>query len=166
MVNLAVFHLLLAPISFLVIRDISALLVPLFFSCAVITYIFIRGKMAQRSGNWYEMVHTKLAFRRATFLLMAYAATAAIIAGGWLMGMASEKVAMQQILLTISTRIGIMPTFILVVITFVLEANAVHLSGNGEVPDSFLKRYPAPEDIPSRETPQPVQQEDAAYADM
>ncbi len=153
MVNLAVFHLLLAPVSFLMIGDITALLIPLLFSCAVITYIYLRGKKAERRGSWYEMVHSKLAFRRGTFLLIAYAVTAVIITGGWLLGMASDKVAMQDILLTISTRIGIMPTFIVVIITFVMEASAVHQASIGEVPDSFLNRYPAPADIPVKDSP-------------
>jgi hypothetical protein len=153
MVNLAVFHLLLAPISFMVIGDITSLLVPLIFSCAVIVYIYLRSKKAERSGSWYEMVHGKLAFRRGTLLLMAYAATAVIIAGGWLLGMSSDEVAMQNILLTISTRIGLMPTFIMVVITFVMEANAVHQAGIGEVPESFLNKYPAPANIPVIDIP-------------
>ena len=151
MVNLAVGHLLLAPSVFLLMKSITALLIPLLISCAVIAFIYIRGKMVERDGAWYEMVNYKLAWRRSTFLLIAYAVTAVIITGGWMLGMASNKPAMQDILLTISTRIGIMPTFITVIVTFVLEASAVNQAKAGEIPDSFLKKYPVPADMQVKE---------------
>ena len=147
MVNLAVFHLLLAPISLVLIGGMRSLLVPIFFSCTVFAFNYFRGKMAERNNEWFVMVHHKLAFRRATFLLIAYAVSAAIIGGGWLIGMASDQKTMQDIILTISTRIGVMPTFILVAINFVLETSAASQAGKGEVPDSFLKKHPAPADM-------------------
>ncbi len=151
MVNLAVVHLLLAPSIFLLIKNISALLIPLLISFAVIAFIYVRGRMIEQNGPWYEMVNYKLAWRRGTFLLIAYAVTAVIIGGGWMLGMASNKPAMQDILLTISTRIGLMPTFITVIVTFVLEASAVNQAKAGEIPDSFLKKYPVPADVQVKE---------------
>jgi hypothetical protein len=147
MVNLAVFHLLLAPISLVLIGGMRSLLVPIFFSCTVFAFIYFRGKAAEKNNQWFVMVHHKLAFRRATTLLIAYAVSAAIIGGGWLIGMTSDQKAMADIILTISTRIGVMPTFILVVINFALETSGVSQASKGEVPDSFLKKYPAPDDI-------------------
>lgn len=152
MVNLAGFHLLVAPLSFALIGNMTSLLVPLSLSGAVIAYIFIRGKMVEKGSDWYVTVHHKLAFRRATYLLIAYGVSAAIIGGGWLMGMASKQTAMQDILLTIATRIGLMPTFVMIVVNFVLETSATYQAGWGEIPDSFLKKYPAPPDIPIKET--------------
>ena len=146
MFNLAVFHLMLAPISIFLMRDVTALLIPLFFSSGVFTFIYIRGNQVQKSGHWFEMVHWKLAFRRAKLLLIAYAVTAVIIAGGWLLAQGADKT-MQDIFLTISSRIGIMPTFILVVVNFVLESGSIYQAGRGEVPDGMLKRYPAPAGI-------------------
>jgi hypothetical protein len=57
---------------------------------------------------------------------------------------------MQDIFLTISSRIGIMPTFVLVVINFVLESGSIYQAGRGEVPDGMLKRYPPPEGVSER----------------
>jgi hypothetical protein len=40
-----------------------------------------------------------------------------------------------------------MPTFILVVVTFVLESGSIYQAGRGEVPDGLLKKFPAPDHI-------------------
>jgi hypothetical protein len=151
MLNLALFHLLLAPVSFFMVGSVKALFIPLTVSCIVITFIYLRGRKAEQSSHWFEMVHWKLAFRRATFLLIAYAVTACIITGGWLLAQGADQ-AMQDIFLTISSRIGIMPTFILVVITFVLESGSIHQAGRGEIQESMVKRHPLPEGIKTVET--------------
>ncbi len=153
MFNLAVFHLMFAPISVFLMRDVTALLIPLTFSSIVITYIFIQGKRAEANGPWFVMVHWKLAFRRARVLMIGYALTALIIGGGALMAMSSGQASMQDIIITISSRIGIMPTFILVVVNFVLESGSIYQAGRGEIQDAMVKRYPAPEEIPVLETP-------------
>jgi hypothetical protein len=151
MFNLAVFHLMLAPVSFFLLRNINALLIPLTCSSLVIAYIFIQGKRLESHGPWYLMVHWKLGFRRATFLMAAYAVTALIITGGWLVTLGIDKHTTRDIVFTVFSRIGIMPTFFLVVLTFVLESGSIYQAGRGEVPDAMLKRFPAPPDIPVRE---------------
>jgi hypothetical protein len=157
MFNLAVFHLMLAPISIFVMRDVTALFIPLLFSGAVFSYVFIRGKRAEKSDPWFVMAHWKLAFRRAKLLISGYAASAFIITGGWLLAQEADKT-MQDIFLTISSRIGIMPTFILVVVTFVLESGSIYLAERGELPDGLLKKYPPPADIPEKaDTVEPQQ---------
>jgi hypothetical protein len=155
MFNLAVFHLMLAPVSIFIMRDVTALFIPLLFSGAVFSFIFMRGKRAEKSDPWFVMVHWKLAFRRAKLLMIGYAVSACIITGGWLLAQGADNT-MQDIFLTISSRIGIMPTFILVVVTFVLESGSIYLAGRGEVPDGLLKKYPAPAGIPEKaETAEP-----------
>ena len=147
MFNLAVFHLMLAPVSFFLLRDITALLIPLTFSCVVIAYIFIQGKRLEAKGPWYVMVHWKLGFRRGILMLIAYSVSAAIILAGWLVTLGIDKHTTQDIVFTVFSRIGVMPTFFLVVVNFVLESGSIYQAGRGEVPDGMLKRYPAPADI-------------------
>jgi hypothetical protein len=158
MFNLAVFHLMLAPISIFIMKDVTALFIPLLFSGAVFSYIFFRGKRAEKSDHWFVMAHWKFAFRRARLLMIGYAASAVIITGGWLLAQGADT-NMQEIILTVSSRIGIMPTFVLVVVTFVLESGSIYQAGRGEVPDGLLKKYPAPADIavkPEAAEPQPT----------
>jgi hypothetical protein len=146
MFNLAVFHLMLAPISIFVMKDVTALFIPLLFSGAVFSYVFIRGKRAEKIDHWFIMAHWKLAFQRAKLLIIGYTVSALIITGGWLLAQGADTT-MQDIFLTISSRIGIMPTFILVVVTFVLESGSIYQAGRGEVPDGLLKKFPAPDHI-------------------
>jgi hypothetical protein len=158
MFNLSVFHLMLAPISIFIMKDVTALFIPLLFSGAVFSYVFIRGKRAEKSDHWFIMAHWKLAFQRAKLLMIGYTVSALIITGGWLLAQGADKT-MQDIFLTISSRIGIMPTFILVVVTFVLESGSIYQAGRGEVPDGLLTKYPAPAHIPEKaggSEPQPV----------
>lgn len=151
MFNLAVFHLMLAPVSFFLLRDINALLIPLTISCTVIAYIFIQGKRLEKRAPWYIMVHWKLAFRRGVVMLIAYSVSAAIIIAGWLVTLGIARHTTQDIVFTVFSRIGVMPTFVLVVVNFVLESSAIYQAGRGEVPDGMLKRYPAPADLVVRE---------------
>ena len=153
MFNLAVFHLMFAPVSVFLMRDVTALLIPLTFSSIVIIYIFIQGKRAEAGGHWFVMTHWKLAFRRARVLMIGYALTALIIGGGALMAMNSAQTSMQDIIITISSRIGVMPTFILVVVNFVLESGSIYQAGRGEIQDAMVKKYPAPENVTVLETP-------------
>lgn len=151
MFNLAVFHLMLAPVSFFLLRNVTALLIPLTFSLVVITFIFIQGKRLEKTGPWYVMVHWKLGFRRGIYMMIAYSVTAAIIFAGWLVTLGIDKHTTQDIVFTVFSRIGIMPTFVLVVVNFVLESGSIYQAGRGEVPDGMLKRFPAPEGMVVRE---------------
>jgi uncharacterized membrane protein len=147
MLNLALFHLLLAPVSFFMVGSVKALLIPLTVSCIVITFIYLRGRKAEQNSHWFEMIHWKLAFRRGRLLLIAYSVTALIITAGWLIALGIDKQTSKDIITTIFSRIGIMPTFILVVVTFVLESGSIHQAGRGEIQEGMVKRHPIPDDI-------------------
>lgn len=143
--NLAAFHLLLAPAS--IALDIGAWglsLMPL-FSALVIAYIYLRAHRPTDDKPWFVAMHWRLAWRRCRLLMMAYAASAAVIVGGYLLSTTAQKQSMQEIIFIISTRVGVMPTIIMVLILFVLANSGLEMAGKGEVPDSLLKIYPSPE---------------------
>lgn len=144
MVNLALFHLLLAPAAIaLKIGAWGLLLTPL-FSGAVMAYIYWRGKQAELSGPWFVMAHWKLAWGRCRLLLLGYAASALVIGAGVLLSLGAQSHGMREIIFTIATRIGVMPTVIVVLISFVLANSALELANQGEVPDAIKKKYPVP----------------------
>ncbi len=151
MFNLAVFHLMLAPVSFFMVGGIKGLLIPLVVSCSVITFIYLRGNRAEKSDPWFEMIHWKLAFRRARLLLIAYAVSISIISAVAFISMGVDKQTMKDIVFTIGSRIGVMPTFIMVVVVFVLESGSIHQAGKGEIQEAMLQRYPAPDELKSIE---------------
>ncbi len=144
MVNLAGFHLLLAPASIAVGIGAWGLLIPLFFSGLVITYIFLRAKALERSGQWFRMAHWKLAFRNCKVLMIGYALTGTILLLAWLLTLGIENPETRKIMFTVFIRIAVMPTVILVLVNFVLAWNGANQAARGEVPDGIVKRFPAP----------------------
>lgn len=149
MVNLAAFHLLLAPaaialgVKFPQVGAWWLLLTP-FFSGLVIAYIYIRGRRAEHSDLWFVMVHWKLAWNRCRLLLIGYAVSAVMIGGGALLALGSTA-EMREIVLTIAIRVGVMPTVILVLVLFVLANSALEQANKGEIPDGVVRRYPMPQ---------------------
>jgi len=146
MINLAAFHLMLAPAAIAMGIGVWGLLLTPFFSGLVILYIYLRGKRAERSDPWFVMVHWKLAWRRCRLLLIGYAVSAVFIGGGVMLAMGSKEKTMRDIIVTIATRIGVMPTVVIVLVSFVLANMALEQVNKGEVPDKLAASYPSPED--------------------
>ncbi len=146
MFNLAAFHLLLAPALLLLHIGLWGLLLVPLFSGAVILFIYLRGKHAERSSPWLVMAHWKLAWRRSWLLIIAYAVSAVIIGGGMLLAAGASNHNMGDIMLTIATRIGVMPTVIMVLVCFVLSNSGLDFANKGEVPEGIKRRFPAPAD--------------------
>ncbi len=84
--------------------------------------------------------------RRSRLLLIGYTITGVIIAAGYLLASGADK-NMQDIILTIATRIGVVPTLLIVMVSFVLESGSIYQAGRGEAPEGMVTRMPAPEDL-------------------
>ncbi|MGE0079880.1 MAG: hypothetical protein AB7U81_01135 [Thiohalomonadaceae bacterium] len=144
--NLIVFHLLLAPAAIALGIGAWALLLPVTLSGAVMTYILFRTRRAERRDPWFVMAHWQITLRRCRLLLIGYAISGGILTLAWLLGMTMQP-NMREIMFTALTRIGVMPTIILVFVAFVLESNALFQAARGEVPDAVVARHPAPEGL-------------------
>ncbi|HDK37768.1 MAG TPA: hypothetical protein ENG92_01965 [Thiolapillus brandeum] len=137
--NVFFFHLLLTPATIMLDIGIKGLLIPLALSLSVIAYIYFRG---QRERRWFVAAHWRLAFKRCRLLLFGYAITAAILLVAELITSGMTDVRMAEIMVTVITRIAIMPTLILVMVSVVLEASATSLVNKGEVPEKILREFP------------------------
>lgn len=143
-INILLFHLMLAPAAIVIDVGRYGMLLPLLFSAAVIFYIYIRSR---RSDAWFVAAHWKLAFRRCLLLMLGYAVTAIFLLVAWLVTMGMADATMKDILNTAITRIGIMPTLIMAMVTVVLEAGGLNQVARGEVPDGVVAAFPPPEDV-------------------
>jgi hypothetical protein len=159
MLNLMFFHLLLGAgmvVLLLTRADIiqsvgnAGFFLPLVASLSVITFIHLRAHRAREHEPWFVAAHWQLAMKRSRLLLIAYAITGLIIGGGVLIASGIDKKSMQDIVMTIATRIGAVPTLLMVMVSFVLESGAIYQAGRGEVPDALLKKFPAPVDAAGR----------------
>ncbi|MCK9530224.1 MAG: hypothetical protein M0R77_06635 [Gammaproteobacteria bacterium] len=145
-INLIAFHLLLAPAAIALDIGTWALLLPVVFSLMVMAFIYVRTRRAVSGEPWFVMAHWQIALRRCRLLLIGYGVTGGILLLAWLLGLGMQP-NMRDIMFTALTRIGVMPTVILVFVAFVLESNALFQATRGEVPDAVVKRYPAPEGL-------------------
>ncbi len=137
--NIFFFHLLLTPATIMLGVGLKGLFIPLALSLSVIAYTYFRGR---REPRWFVAAHWRLAFRRCKLLLIGYAITAAILLLAEVLTMGMKDAHMAQILVTVVTRIAIMPTLILVMVTVVMEASATSLVSRGEVPEKIVKAFP------------------------
>ncbi len=140
MINLFAFHLMLTPLLIFTGIGQAGLLLPPVLSGAVFLYIYLQGRRAERLEPWFVAVHWKLAFQRAKLMLIAYAITAGLMLGAYLLSLGAGKT--QDIMFTVLTRVAVMPTVIMVFVVAVLESSAIYQVSRGEVPDPLAKRHP------------------------
>jgi hypothetical protein len=136
--NILFFHLLLTPATIVLGIGELGLLLPLGLSGLVIAFIYYRSR---RAADWFVAAHWRLSFSRCKLLIWGYLGSGVIFLVGWLIASGAQG-DMQHIMLVVFTRIAIMPTLILVMITVVLEASATGLVSRGEVPDQIARRFP------------------------
>lgn len=144
LINVLFFHLLLTPASIALDIGYYGLLLPLLLSSMVISYIYLHGRRAE---EWFVMVHWRLSFRRCQLLMIGYVLSLAIFFIGFLISLGIEEDSMQKIMMTVFTRIAIMPTLIMVMITAVIEASSISQAAKGEVPDKLLAKFPPPDSV-------------------
>ncbi len=128
--NIFFFHLLLTPATLVLDLGRKGMLIPLAFSGLVIAYTWWRGRNEQRA---FVAAHWRLAFRRCKLLMWGYAGTAAIFLLAELLTMGMKDPHMANIMLTVVTRIAIMPTLIMAMVTVVMEASAGGLASKGRL---------------------------------
>jgi hypothetical protein len=155
MVNLLVFNLLfcMAVLAGTVAQKGSVLehykawtiAVPLGLSLAVIAYSFWRAAQARAGDPWFAAAHWLLATGRYRILMIAYLVGAALVGLGWLLSLSNPK--LQELMFIALVRVAVAPMLISVMVLAVLESSALAQAGNGEVPDSVVKRMPPPADL-------------------
>ena len=143
MFNLAIFHLLLAV--GLIALEIGPLgmLIPVLFSTFLFSYIYWRANHFSSTDEWFVMVNWRLALHRGRLLFIGYGLSAVIIGLSHLLAQGQKA----EIFQTIFTRIGVMPTVILVFVTLVLESSALEQISKGKLPPGLIRRYPPPEKL-------------------
>ena len=140
--GLFMFDLMMTPAVIALKIGMIALFIPLIFSGALIVYIYLRSK--KKTASWFVDSHWKLCFVRAQWLMTGYAISGALIFVAWLISLISHDPNMQRILWTALTRIALMPTLILVLVTAVMEFGAYAQAAKGEVPDKLAAAFPPP----------------------
>jgi hypothetical protein len=139
--GLFLFDLMMTPAVIVLKIGMIGLLIPLLCSGLLIAYIYLRSL---KTTSWFVDMHWKLAYSRGLWLLMGYAISAMLVLVAWLISLTMHDHNMQHILWTALTRIALMPTLILVMVTAVLEASAIAQVTKREVPDKLAASFPPP----------------------
>lgn len=135
------FDLLMTPAVLALKIGMIGLLIPLVLSGALIAWIYLRSR---RTTSWFVDAHWKLAFSRARLLMMGYAISAVLIFLAWLVSISMQDHNMGHIVWTALTRVALMPTLILVLVTAVLEFGSYAQAAKREVPDKLAASFPPP----------------------
>jgi len=139
--GLFMFDLLMTPAILALKIGMVGLLIPLLCSSALIAYIYLRSK---RTTTWFVDMHWKITFSRSKLLMLGYAVSATLIFLAWLISLSTKDHNMSHIIWTALTRVALMPTVVLVLITAVLEFSAAAQTVKREVPDKIAKAFPPP----------------------
>lgn len=116
-------------------------------SLGLVGYIRWQAGKYDVSKEWFVTLHWKLSANRSKVLLIGYLVAVVIIGAGVLIGSGSRDPNMQTIMVTIFTRIGIVPALVLILVTAILEGQAMHLVNNGILPNKLARQFPPGSDI-------------------
>lgn len=140
--GLFLFDLLMTPAILALKIGMIGLLIPLVCSGSLIAYIWLRSR--RTTSSWFVDMHWKISFARSKILMLGYAISGTLIFIAWLIDMSMQDARMGNIILTALTRVGLMPTVILVLVTAVLEFGSYAQAAKREVPDKLAARFPQP----------------------
>ncbi len=135
------FDLLTTPAILALKIGMVGLFIPLILSGSLIGIIYLRSR---KVTTWFVDAHWKLAYARGLLLLLGYAISAVLIALAWLVSRAAHEASMEHIMWTALTRVALMPTLIVVMITSVMEFGATAQAAKREVPDKIAAKFPPP----------------------
>ena len=131
------FNLFAVPIVIALHIGMLGLLIPLFCCSLLIGYMNMKSNKVQST---FVSTHWRLAVSNSRWLFLGYAVTALLISIAWLVSQTAHEARMKQILWTALTRIGLLPTLIAVMVTAVMEANAISQATSRELPDKLVAR--------------------------
>lgn len=131
--GLFLFDLLMTPAIIGLKIGMAGMLIPLFFSCSLIAYIYLRSR---RTVSKFVDAHWQLAYKRGKLLMLGYAISTVLIFIAWLVSLTARDASMAHIMWIALTRIALVPTLIFVMITAVLEFGAYAQASRREMPDT------------------------------
>lgn len=141
-VGLFAFDLFMTPAVLGMQLGMISLLIPLLCSGTLMAYINWRSK---QDTVWFVQMHWRLAWTRCRILIIGYAVSATLIFLAWLLSQISNDPRMADIIWTALTRIALMPTLVIVLVTSVMAFSAFSMAQKGELPDKLVAKFPPPE---------------------
>lgn len=146
MVNLGTL-LLLGPMAIFLGIGRLGIVLPIVVSLLFILYTWMRSRSLAQSGPWFVHVHWRLALRNYRLLIVGFALTLLFLLISWGLERSLDPHSPSHFLAIALTRIGVMPTIIMIFACFVIENGALNQVLRHEVPDRMLTFFPPPPDV-------------------
>lgn len=135
-IGLFIFDLLMTPAVIALNLGMLGVFIPLLCSSALITFIYLRSKKVTSA---FVDAHWKLAYSHGRWLMLGYGISGILVFIAWLISLNAHDANMGHILWMALTRIALLPSLIMVMVTAVMEASAISLATKREVPTKSAK---------------------------
>ena len=146
MVNLGSL-LLLGPMAIFLGIGRLGIVLPILVSLLFILYTYLRNRRLAEGGEWFVRMHWLLALRNYRLLLIGFALTLLFLLFSWGLEQTLDPHSPSHFLAVALTRIGVMPTIIMIFACFVIENGALNQVLRHEVPDKLVEAYPPPPEM-------------------
>lgn len=146
MVNLGAL-LLLGPLSIFLGIGRVAILIPLIISLLFLLYIRKKSQTLTTSGPWFVAMHWRAALGNFRWLFIGFALTVVFLLISWGLELAIDPHSPSHFVAVALTRIGVMPTLIMIFACFVMGNNGLNQVIRHEVPDKLVAAFPPPDDM-------------------
>jgi hypothetical protein len=143
MVNLGTL-LLLGPMAIFLGIGRLGIVLPILVSLLFILYTYLKNRSLAKSGAWFVQMHWQLALRNYRFLGIGFGLTLLFLLFSWGLEQSLDPHSPSHFLAVALTRIGVMPTIIMIFACFVIENGALNQVLRHEVPDKLVEAYPPP----------------------
>jgi hypothetical protein len=146
MVNLGSL-LLLGPMAVFLGIGRLGIVLPILVSLLFILYTYLKTRRLDASAPWFVQVHWRQALRNYRLLAIGFALTLVFLLASWGLEQSLDPHSPSHFLAVALTRIGVMPTLIMIFACFVIENGALNQVLRHEVPDKLVKLFPPPPEL-------------------
>jgi len=150
MVNLGTL-LLLGPLSIFLGIGRVAILIPLAVSLIFLFVIRQRSQRFAQNGPWFVAMHWRLALGNFRWLFIGFALTIVFLLISWGLERTIDPHSPSHFVAVALTRIGVMPTLIMIFACFVMGNNGLNQVLRHEVPDKLATAFPPPDAVSRKE---------------
>lgn len=150
MVNLGAL-LLLGPLAIFLGVGRLGIVLPMLVSVVFLLYTFQRSRRSAEDGPWFVAMHWYLALRNYRWLFIGFALTLLFLLASWALESSLDPHSPGHFVAVALTRIGVMPTLIMIFASFVIGNGALNQVLRHEVPDKLVAAFPPPDSVARRE---------------
>lgn len=146
MVNLGAL-LLIGPVAVFLGIGRLGIVLPILVSLLFILYTYLKTRRLESTGEWFVLVHWRQALRNYRLLGIGFTLTLVFLLISWGLELSLDPHSPSHFLAVALTRIGVMPTLIMIFVCFVIENSALNQVIRHEVPDKLVAAYPPPAEL-------------------